>query len=95
MRYADFLQHRNVLIWNDAADYYEERLRLYPMEATMAGDDRYNDQLPNNLTEEFRAAEVAFYQKYLAALSPFAHEHLSAGDQLSSALGSSFNTRQG
>ena len=37
------------------ADYYEERLRLYPTEATFAGDDRYNDQLPNNITEGFRA----------------------------------------
>jgi hypothetical protein len=45
------------------SDYYEERLKLYPMEATQAGDNRYNDQLPNNLTEEFRGTETAFYQK--------------------------------
>ena len=29
------------------AEYYEGRLKLYPIEATYAGDDRYNDQLRN------------------------------------------------
>jgi uncharacterized protein (DUF885 family) len=65
------------------SDYYEERLKLYPMEATQAGDDRYNDQLPNNLTEEFRAAETAFYQKTLAALRQIDRKPLSAEDRLS------------
>jgi uncharacterized protein (DUF885 family) len=65
------------------ANYYEERLRLYPMEATQAGDDRYNDQLPNTITEEFRATESAFCRKYLAALSSLDRKHLSAEDQLS------------
>ena len=65
------------------ADYYEERLRLYPMEATYAGDNRYNDQLPNNLTEEFRASEKAFYQKYLSALKGVDRQRLPAEEQLS------------
>ena len=37
------------------ADYYEDRLRLYPMEATFAGDNRYNDSLPNILTDSYRS----------------------------------------
>ena len=65
------------------ADYHEERLRLYPMEATYAGDDRYNDQLPNNITEEFRAREKAFFQKYLAAVGHLDPKRISAEDQLS------------
>jgi len=65
------------------AEYHEERLKLYPMEATMAGDDRYNDQLPNNLTDEFRATEAVFYQKYLAALGRLDRKRLSPEDQLS------------
>src|SRR5258707_4346919 len=65
------------------SDYYEERLKLYPMEATQAGDDRYNDQLPNNLTEEFRAAETAFYKSYLAAVGRLDRQRLSPEDQLS------------
>ena len=65
------------------ADYYEERLQLYPMEATYAGDERYNDRLPNNISEEFRATERAFYQKHLAALSRFDQPRLSSEDRLS------------
>src|SRR6058998_1350992 len=63
------------------AEYHEERLKLYPMEATMAGDHRYDDLLPNNLTESFRAAEAAFYGKYLAALERFDRGRLPAEAQ--------------
>ena len=65
------------------AQYHEERLRLYPMEATIAGDNRYNDLLPNSLSEEFRASETAFYRKYLAALGRIERDRLPAEDQLS------------
>ena len=27
--------------------YFEDRLKLFPLEATAQGDNRYNDQLPN------------------------------------------------
>src|ERR1044071_845167 len=65
------------------ADYHEDRLKLYPMEATYAGDDRYNDQLPNNLTDEFRASEKAFFGRYLAAVRRLDRKRLSLEDQLS------------
>jgi len=65
------------------AEYHEERLKLYPMEATMAGDHRYDDLLPNNLTESFRASEAAFYRKYLAALERLDRGRLPAEDQMS------------
>ena len=35
-------------------NYYQESLKLYPLKATSQGDVRYNDFLPNNLTDEFR-----------------------------------------
>jgi hypothetical protein len=28
-------------------NYYEDRIKLFPLEATSAGDARYNDLLPN------------------------------------------------
>ena len=68
----------NPSVSNLFAQYHEERLKLYPMEATMAGDHRYDDQLPNSLTESFRASEVAFYRKYLAALGQIDRSRLSA-----------------
>ncbi len=65
------------------ADYYDERLKLYPMEATLAGDDGYNALLPNNLTESYRASCAAYYRKYLAALGRVDRGQLPAEDQIS------------
>lgn len=44
-----------------AAKYYEEYLKFYPLEATSQGDDRYDDLLPNNLSQDFIKKEIAFY----------------------------------
>jgi len=33
-------------------DYYEDGLKLNPVNATMTGDNRYNDQFNNLLSEE-------------------------------------------
>jgi uncharacterized protein (DUF885 family) len=65
------------------SDYHEERLKLYPIEATMAGDHRYDDLLPNNLTESFRSSEAAFYKRYLSALGRIDRSHLSVEEQTS------------
>jgi len=65
------------------ANYYEDRFRLYPIEATLAGDNRYNDSLPNPLTESFRSDAKAFYRKYLAALNRYDRAALSREDQMS------------
>ena len=45
-------------------DYYEEYLRLYPLWATTLGDNRYNDTLPDFLSDEFISSEKSFYAKY-------------------------------
>lgn len=63
--------------------YYEERLKLYPMEATYAGDDRYNDLLPNVLTDSYRAEVAVFYQRHLEALGRFDRQKLSEEEQIS------------
>src|SRR5438046_8460220 len=73
----------NPSVSNLFSDYHEERLKLFPMEATMAGDHRYDDLLPNNLTETFRSFEGAFYKRYLSALDRIDRSHLSAEDQTS------------
>ena len=44
--------------------YYQEKLKLDPLEATYAGDDRYNDRLPNYLAESFQDSLRQFYTKY-------------------------------
>ena len=49
--------------------YYEERLQLYPLEATYAGDSRYDDQLPNDITMAYRDTLKEFYTKYRELLN--------------------------
>ena len=45
--------------------YWEERMQLYPLEATAKGDYRYNDKLTITIAESFRDSAKKFYQKYL------------------------------
>lgn len=66
--------------------YYEERMKLFPMEATMAGDSLYNNILPNTLTDEYSEKVKSFFTKYKELLSKFKEDGLSENDKLSIAL---------
>lgn len=59
-----------------AANYYEQYLKLYPIEATKQGDNRYNDQLPIHIHEDFISGEVAFYQTILDQLKKIDYNQL-------------------
>ena len=48
-------------------DYYQESLELYPLNATSQGDNRYNDFLPNDLTDDFRNDLVNTIKEYYEA----------------------------
>ena len=61
-----------------AADYYEQYLKLYPLEATAQGDPRYNDQLPINISEEFIEGELSFYQSVLEQMKQISYDDLEA-----------------
>jgi len=61
--------------------YWQEQAKLFPLGATAQGDNRYNDQLPNDQTQAHRAQMRAFYQKYLAQLQKTDRRQLSAEDQ--------------
>lgn len=63
--------------------YFEERLRLFPLEATSVGDHRYDDQLADDITDEHRALQRALYTKYLSEVSKIDRNRLDAGDRLS------------
>ncbi len=63
--------------------YYEDRLRLFPLEATSIGDNRYNDQLPNDGSRAYLQETHNFHQKYLTALQNFKREDLNDNDRLS------------
>ena len=64
-------------------DYHQEALQLYPLSATYQGDKRYNDYLPNSLSDEFMAQEKLFYSSTLEKLSSIDDGNLSETDLLS------------
>jgi uncharacterized protein (DUF885 family) len=63
--------------------YYEERLPLYPLEATQAGDNRYNDLLPNDISKAFRDTLQAFYTRYDSGIRAYDRAKLSEQEQVS------------
>ena len=64
-------------------NYYQESLRLYPLNATSQGDKRYNDFLPDNLTDKFKNEEKIFYLNFRNRLDEFDNSNLSEDDVLS------------
>ena len=64
-------------------NYYQESLKLYPLQATSQGDLRYNDFLPNDLSDEFRKREKEFYTFYKSQLNNFPDHTLNENDLLS------------
>lgn len=64
-------------------NYYEDHLKLNPLEATQNGDNRYNDQLPNYLSAAYRNQEKAMLQQYLDSLGTYDRSQLNENDQMS------------
>lgn len=63
--------------------YWEETLKLNPLLATAQGDPRYNDQLPNFASAEFRRRSREFDQRWLKTIESVGSQGLSAQDLLS------------
>ncbi len=64
-------------------NYYEDRMKLYPTEATQNGDNRYNDQLPIYITESFKDKLHNFYTKYLNEVEKYDTSTLGENDLIS------------
>ena len=60
-----------------ASIYYEQYLKLYPLEATAQGDLRYNDQLPINIDKDFISGEISFYNSVQNQLKKVDYKNLS------------------
>ncbi|MDB5020510.1 MAG: hypothetical protein JWQ28_1637, partial [Pedobacter sp.] len=65
--------------------YYEEGLKLFPLNATYAGDNRYNDLLPND-GEAYLSQTKAYYKKYLDSLNNYDLEQLNETEKISYAV---------
>ena len=64
-------------------NYYEERLKLFPLEATAIADDRYNNLLPCDLSDSYRDKIKDFYFKYKGELGKVDRQTLSGQSVLS------------
>ncbi len=64
-------------------NYYEDQLKLSPLSATMVGDDRYDDLLPNDGSASYLQAWSNFNKSYLDSLKNYDRESLNENDQLS------------
>ncbi len=63
--------------------YFEDNLKLNPLQATQIGDRRYNDRMPNMLTAEFREQTRALNADYLARAEAIGDAGLVGQDLLS------------
>ena len=66
--------------------YYEDRLKLNPIEATTAGDYRYNDIFTNNLSSEHITKTKTHFKNYKKEVSTFSDDDLTATEKLSKAI---------
>ena len=66
--------------------YHQERLQLFPLDATIAGDGRYNNLFPNTLDENYTKKLKAFFEKYRNSLKKFKDEELPENDRISKAV---------
>lgn len=73
----------NVQFGKLCAQYYEDFLKLNPLTATYAGDNRYNDLLPNDGAVAYLNTVRKFDQQYLDSLKKYQPESLDENDRLS------------
>ncbi len=66
--------------------YYEDGLKLYPLNATFAGDNRYNSSFPNTLSTAFKTKLKKYYQSCLKQADQFGDSDLSESEQLSKSV---------
>jgi uncharacterized protein (DUF885 family) len=64
-------------------NYWEDRMKLYPLEATTNGDNRYNDTLPNSEAISFIEQAKSFYKRYADSVNTFNRETLNENDKIS------------
>ncbi|QHI38720.1 hypothetical protein IMCC3317_41140 [Kordia antarctica] len=66
--------------------YYQKGLELDPLQATSAGDNRYNDQFPDFLSDEHQEKVKKHYRTFKDALKNYADTNLTESEQLSKAI---------
>ncbi|MDI9358186.1 MAG: DUF885 domain-containing protein [Phycisphaerales bacterium] len=78
-----FSEAQNINIDTVFSNYYHERMALFPLEASMNGDNQYDDQLPATFTDSYRLKIDSFYNKYLVYLQHLDRNTLNYTNQIS------------
>jgi len=63
--------------------YYDERMYMFPLEATNNGDNRFNNLLPADFTDSYFTKLKEFFNQYKVSLSNFVREKLNENDKIS------------
>ena len=64
-------------------DYFNDRMKYFPLEATQNGDTRYNDLLPVDFTDSYLDTLRQFFGRYRDKILAFDRDKLNANDQIS------------
>jgi uncharacterized protein (DUF885 family) len=64
-------------------NYHKERLAFFPMEATFAGVEGYNDLFPNTISNEYRNKLKSFYNSYAENLKKYEASKFSETEKTS------------
>ena len=63
--------------------YYNQRMALYPLEATTNGDNRFNDQLPIDISNSYREKLKSFYNSWIDSLKKMDENSLDENNAMS------------
>src|SRR5688572_9029809 len=64
------------------ASFYQDYLKFAPLNATVIGDNRYDDKLPNTITAGYRNELKDLYSRYREELTSYDRNSLTEVDQL-------------
>ena len=73
----------NVALATLLEKYYDERMQLFPVEATVNGDNRYNNLLPADFTDSYRSKLTDFFTRNLTAIKKINTDDLNENNQIS------------
>ena len=61
--------------------YYEEYLKFHPLQATMQGDNRFDAELPNDISRAHRQRLKSYYTRYINQLDEYPIRSMPQEDQ--------------
>ncbi|HEX6890134.1 MAG TPA: DUF885 domain-containing protein [Chryseolinea sp.] len=64
------------------AAFYQDYLKFAPLNATVIGDNRYDDKLPNTITAAYREELKSLYTRYREELLMYDRSSLTEADQM-------------